>query len=263
MVKAPFRPLYRPFSDRLKDRRYARVNDNVETFVVSFPKTGRTWLRTLIGKALIESKYPPEEIAEMDRYAQRVIDLSDGKIAVTHGNERHLMDEGPAEDFRINVDLYRGKKVVLVVRDIRDTLVSYYKHQTETEGVYKGSIKDFIRDKNFGAQKFVAYYTQWFRLQQAHVPAEFHLISYEAMKDDSAAVARDLLPVLGIEGDIPQIAQKAADFSTFSNMKKMEDSGFFISSSMRKNKKGKGGSKMRQGKVGGFADALDADDSDD
>jgi ribosomal 50S subunit-associated protein YjgA (DUF615 family) len=38
----------------IKDARVAARNRRIGAFIVSFPKTGRTWLRVMIGKALIE-----------------------------------------------------------------------------------------------------------------------------------------------------------------------------------------------------------------
>lgn len=253
---ARFERLRKRASGVIKDVRVAARNRRIASFIVSYPKTGRTWLRVMLGKALIERyRLPPERL--LDTYkASKAAGL--GPIMFSHGGPRYLFDFRPFDQLTFNADLYRGKRVVHLVRDVRDTLVSYYFQLAKREMLFEGTMSAFLRDPVFGAPKIITYYTQWFRNQ--HVPHAFLTISYEQLRADPALALARVLEFLGI-ADSAGIAPRAVEFASFENMKKMESGGGYGRKMMQPGDKSDQESyKVRKGKVGGFREYLSDED---
>ncbi len=240
----------------IKDVRVALRNRRVESFVVSFPKTGRTWLRVMIGRAMIE-RYGLDEARLLDTYkASKAAGF--GPVMFSHGGPRYLFDFRPFDQISFDADLYRDKKVIHLVRDARDTLVSYYFQLAKREMLFEGDISSFLRDPRFGARKLVAFYTTWFRNQDT--PKRFMLARYEDMRARPVETLTDMLRFIGL--DQPEtVAASAVEFASFENMKKMEQTGSFNRKMMRPgDNQDKESFKVRKGKVGGYAEYLsDAD----
>ena len=119
----------RSFNRLRRFRRYlarARLKDAV---IVSFPKAGRTWLRMMLD----ELELP---------------------VAHTHaGAKRAELPERTA---------FVDKRVVLLIRDPRDTVVSAYHQETKrVDQKYPGSISDFIRDPRMGIERIIEFNLAW------------------------------------------------------------------------------------------------------
>lgn len=240
----------------IKDVRVAARNRRIASFIVSYPKTGRTWLRVMVGKALIERYRLPEERL-LDTYkASKAAGI--GPVMFSHGGPRYLFDFRPYDQLTFDADLYRGKRVVHLVRDVRDTLVSYYFQLAKRELLFAGEMSAFLRDPRFGAPKIITYYTKWFR--NRGVPRAFLAVSYEQMRAAPADALTRVLDFLGV-ADPGDVAPAAADYASFENMKKMESGGGFNRKMMQPgDAKDKESFKVRKGKVGGFREYLSEDD---
>ena len=114
-------------------------------YIVSFPKSGRTWLRVLIGKAIAD-QYNLDDRYVLDTYRltkklklpviQFIHDGSDLQYARTHNNLRR--------DTRV----YRKKKVIFLARDPRDLIVSNYYQATKRENTFQGDLSAFIKEND-------------------------------------------------------------------------------------------------------------------
>ena len=56
-----------------------------------------------------------------------------------------MMDAHKGRRLSPDKSAFRGKHVLLLGRDVRDTLVSAYFHATRRLGIYEGTISSFIR----------------------------------------------------------------------------------------------------------------------
>jgi hypothetical protein len=240
----------------IKDARVAARNRRIGAFIVSFPKTGRTWLRVMIGKALIERYHLPEERL-LDTYKASKAAL-DEAIMFSHGGPRYLFDFRRFDELTFDTELYAPKRVIHLVRDIRDTLVSYYFQLAKREQLFTGDMSAFLRDPIFGARKIIAYYTLWFRHHRQ--TRDFMLLRYEAMRRDPIEALIPALDFLGIAG-ASEVAPSAVEFASFENMRRMEQTGGFKRKMMQPGQSGDQESyKVRKGKVGGFTEYLSPED---
>jgi hypothetical protein len=165
----------------------------------------------------------------------------------------------PPHDFRIEERLKRlsrSDRVVFLKRDPRDVMVSLF-HQVTGRFRdffnYSGTISDFIRDPYFGADVLKKFLDMW---DVISAQRGVLIVTYEQCAEN----ATDVFEAVARHYDLdlsPDACRKAAEASTFENMKKIEDSGEFNKPWLRKRN---GYSKVRRGKVGGYADSLSITD---
>ena len=227
-----------------------------DVFILSYPKTGRTWLRALVGKALVDHYgLPPQRLLETGALTEmaglpRADFYHDGSAMIDALDWREL-DATKAS--------YRGKRVLLLGRDVRDTLVSAYFQATRRVDMFDGPIAAFVRDERYGVEKVLAFYRQWETARR--VPDAFAFQRYEAMHEDPAGSLRTTLGFLGAR-DVPdRVIAEAVDFSRFENLRRAEAEDRFGSHMLRTPSNADPESfKVRKGKVGGFREYLSNDD---
>jgi len=227
-----------------------------DVYILSYPKTGRTWLRALVGKALVDHYgLPPQRLLETGALTEmaglpRADFYHDGSAMIDALHWRELDATKAA---------YRGKRVLLLGRDVRDTLVSAYFQATRRVDTFDGPIAAFVRDERYGVEKVLAFYRQWETARR--VPDAFAFQRYEAMHEDPAASLRTTLDFLGAR-DVPdRVIADAVDFSRFENLRRAEAEDRFGSHMLRTPSNADPESfKVRKGKVGGFRDYLSPDD---
>jgi hypothetical protein len=128
--------------------------------LVSYPMSGCTWLRSLIGKALCE-RYGLDEgfIFHESRLTKAAGVL---RTLCTHGDADFIQAKHYG-DLETNLTAYRSKRVILLVRSPRDVVLSCYGHAIGPAGAYKGSMSDFIRSDCHGIRKIVTCRKCFFR----------------------------------------------------------------------------------------------------
>jgi len=229
---------------------------HTDVYIVSFPKSGRTWLKMLLGKTIAQ-----------------LFDINDKKILnifeITRDNPipgvqftHDGTDQQYARSYQNLVSdktRFLGKKVVLLVREPRDLVVSNYFQATRRENAYKGDISIFIRDPRYGIKKILMFYKDWNSEKSKNI--EKYVVRYEDLHSNTCGELEEILAFIGIPGINRKIVETAVDFSSFNNMKKLEQGGFFNQNSMRPgNRKDKGSYKVRKGKIGSYVDELSQDD---
>jgi hypothetical protein len=203
--------------------------------LVSFPKSGRTWLRVMLDAAGVHIDYTHDRSG--------------------HQGQRHYTE------MEHDKSGYKDRRVVLLVRDPRDVVVSGYFQATKRIGVYDGSISDFIRDPKHGIEKIIIFNSDW--LASATVPKDFHLIQYEDMHTRLREVLTGVIRFADPKRRMPDL-DRVMELGRFENMQEMENSGELAKKYGRILKPGDPADvesfKCRKGKVGGYADYLSEDD---
>ena len=249
-------PVRRWLKSALRGRRERRERAPAEVVIVSFPKSGRTWLRMLIGKALC-NRYRLADEQMLDTFAlTRAAGLSPTVFSHDGGSNteaRHL------DRLVRDKSEYGDKRVLFLARDPRDVVTSCYFQASQRRDLFKGTISEFVRDPHYGIRKILTYFSIW--NENRDVPREFRLVSYEELKQDPQKTLRGVLEFLGVTDVDDALLSDAVEFSRFDNMKKMEQQRRFESSRMQPGMSGGGeGDKVRRGKVGGYTDYMSPED---
>jgi sulfotransferase family protein len=228
----------------------------VDTYVISYPKSGRTWLRALIGKYLSLEHGIPEDAILSTGFVTSESGLP--KVSFSH-DESAMQDGLRYQDLSRDRSKYAGRKVILLARDIKDTLVSAFFQATKRRNLFEGSISEFIRTDEYGVRKILAYYEVW--LGNRDVPGALLFIRYEEMHKDAGAVLKAVLEFIGVEAIDDDRVASSVDYCAFENLRRLEEKNEFKTSILKPMGDGDpDGFKVRKGQVGGYTEYLSQED---
>ncbi len=208
-------PTYRLF-DRARQKlrpqfesaaqKHLRERQSADYLLISLTNCGRTWLRVILGRAIALHYHLPNHINIHDLY--RLSEANPHLPAVKPMHEKYnQFGHG-----------YVGQKVILLVRDPRDALVSRY-HQHKKELSFD-SLEDYITDSTELAD-YIQFYNDW----QTHEEATGLLVvRYEDMKADTLKEIRRVFEFLNLPVTSDEMEQ-AITHASFQNMRKMELKG--------------------------------------
>lgn len=239
-------PMVRPSYKRYLEY---KTHQKTDVFLISFPKSGRTWLRVLIGKILAEY-YDREFTIELETLADDDIPF----IHMTHDGA-----EQAHKPLELNKSKYRNKKVAFLVRDPRDVVVSYYFQCTKRQNLYQGNISNFVRDPGFGIERIINFMNLWKNSQ--NVPEDFILLKYEDLHSNPCGELNNFLKFSGVHEINDELISRAIDYGSFENMRRMEEKGVVEGTRLTVQAPGDSEAyKVRKGKVSGYKEYLSQSD---
>jgi Sulfotransferase domain len=241
-----------------EDWRKLRLADAV---VVSFGKSGRTWLRVLLSRVFqLQHGLDERAILGFDNLHYRT--GAAPKVLFTHDN--YLKDYTGRRDSK--ADFY-DKKVIFLARDPRDVAVSQYFQWKYRMKPNKKDINaypiddlapfDFVMS-DAGLPKVIEFMNLWAR--EAPKIKDFMVVRYEDLRARPEDTLQGVLQFLGTPATGGQIADAVA-FASYDNMKQMEQQRVFWLSGGRlvpKDRSNPNSYKVRRGKVAGYRDDFDA-----
>jgi hypothetical protein len=230
-----------------------------DAYIISYPKSGRTWLRLLIAKALsLGAEVNDEQLLDTPGVTEAA-----GVLRTDfHHDESELRKDLDYRSLSDDKRGYRHKSVLFLARDPRDVLVSAYFEATKRSFLFDGnpvgfdgSLSTFVRSPVFGARKLAAFYDIWARSQA--VPERFLLIGYEQLHVQPQEVLREVLRFVGATGvGLDQIGEAIA-YASFANMRRLEQANVFQDPRLQPGDPNELESyKVRRGRVGGYVDYL-------
>lgn len=245
---------------RLRGREDFEKLARADCVVVSFGKSGRTWLRVMLSR-FYQLRYglAQRQLLSFDNLHNKNPAIP--KIFFTHDN--YLRDY--VGDVQSKA-LYREKKVVLMIRDPADVAVSQY-HQWKFRMPSRKkkmnnyplhgeaiSLYEFVMRPQSGLPRIIDFMNGWSR--EIGRIRNLHLVRYEDMRADPAGVLERLLAFIGTPGSREEIREAVA-FASVENMRKLEQKRVFWMSGRRMLAKDRGNLdtyKVRRAKVGGYRD---------
>jgi hypothetical protein len=184
-----------------------------DTFLVSYPKSGNTWVRFLLANLL----YPNETVgfANINRLLPAP-GASSKRFLRSLPRPRILKSHEPFE--------VRFRKVIYLVRDPRDVAVSEYhfdlkKRYIESEVSLEEFVKRFIAGTTSSYGSWWEHAASWIAARQGN-PA-FLLVRYEDLLSDSIPELAKIADFLGILAG-PEGLQAAIERSAADRMRKLE-----------------------------------------
>jgi Sulfotransferase domain len=226
-----------------------------DAYLVSFPKCGRTWVRLLLGRSLQQHFGLPADADLVELHHLAELDPHVPCVFATHDDDAQWKT---ADHVDRDKRRYRRHRVILLVRDPRDVIVSLYHQKQDRRGAYDGTIDAFLDEPVGGFASLLAFYDAW--ADNLDVPAATLVVRYEDLHARPEAELRRMLDFLGI-GDVDDgVVGEAVTFASFDNMRRLEETGATGSARLRPGRPDDHDTyKTRRGVVGGHTDELPAE----
>jgi hypothetical protein len=245
----------------------AKKLENSDGVIVSFGKSGRTWLRVLIWRYLAKKNgFAADSISEFDEFR-----LNNPNVPVLFFTHDNYLKDYAGHDRK--AELYGKSRVVLMVRDPRDTAVSQFFQWKHRIVPRKKVINDypleevdlhgFITGEQSGIPKIIDFMNAWAR-EIDRMP-NLMVVKYEDLRADTKG---QLSRVLAFFGQNPTDAEleDAVTFASVDNMRRMELENAKKATAHRSLKPADANDpssfKVRRAKVGGWRDYVTEEQSD-
>jgi Sulfotransferase domain len=248
---------------RLRGREQAGKLARADCVIVSFGKSGRTWLRVMLSRFYqLRHGLTARHLLGFDNLHLR--NRAIPRIFFTHDN--YLKDYTGHADSKVD---YYGRKVVLLVRHPADVAVSQYhqwRHRMRPnkkplnaypEHGEAVEIAEFVTERAAGLRKVIDFMNDWAR-EMPRLP-DLLVVRYEDLRARPEPTLAEMLAFIGTPGTAEEVREAVA-FASFENMRQMEaKSSFWWSGRMRPRDRNNPQSfKVRRGKVGGWRDHFSA-----
>ncbi len=196
--------------------------------VASFPKSGRTWFAHLYYYTLanFDSKdidfgftYKPQLRAKFQRLLAR-----EGQndryplVSFTHAGSRAAI---AGKRLVQKIENLLKIPTLLLVRDPKDVIVSYFHHSPSKGYCPTDSLSEFIRDRRFGVQRIVEFLNAWAPHHRADHP-NLEVLTYEELKEDTTGSLAVALRFLGVDPQNLMAVEYAVQQSAFEPMRARE-----------------------------------------
>ncbi|MFP3855447.1 MAG: sulfotransferase domain-containing protein [Anaerolineales bacterium] len=240
-------------------RRELRRLANADVAVVSFPKSGRTWLMVLLSR-LFQVKYGLPDTATIGGDSLRAMNPAVPAVLFTHG--RFVNDMRPPVG---EASPYFRKKLIFLARHPADTAVSYYYHVRYRVDPLKLEIKqlpdlsgvslfEFMETASCGMPDIIEYLNAWAAALRQH-PRHL-LLRYEDLHADPKSQLCRITEFIG-ESFEEAAYDEAIHFASFEQLQKKERENFFGSRRLQARDLDNPESfKIRRGKIGGYRNEL-------
>lgn len=223
-----------------------------DRYILSYPKSGRTWLRFMVDSLLVEEQQLDVPHVFAAEWSGR------NRYAIEWTHDQAAMKAGlPAWALGAETGQYQGRRGVLLVRGVLPTLNSAYFQVTERLQTFDGTPAEFMRSPELGATKLAAFYMKCARLRQSS--ADLVVVRYEELAADPAAVLTHVAAHLDLPHSEATIAGAVAD-GAFENMRSLAVTEAYQGTVIAPTGGRPGSAKVRSGPEQSSASIFDDDD---
>lgn len=181
---------------------------------VSYPKSGRTWLRFMLDSYL--SKLHGINVENVFQVEQLM--PAAGGVEWTHLSSAMIYKLPYFQMGQLDLEKIKGQATVLLLRNVYATMASAYYHVHDRLQLFIGSSSAFLRSPVYGVIKWVSFVNLFYELRAFLGPIQ--VIYYEAFKEDTSRQFERLLRILGYEV-VPSFLQEVLTEASFDNMKEL------------------------------------------
>jgi hypothetical protein len=205
-----------------------------DIFICGYPKSGNTWMQNLMAGIIygISTEYLPDKLTQ-----ELVPDVHYRKYYA-----RHL-------DFAVfkshNLPMPNYKKVIHLIRDGRDAMISYYA-MNKALGI-NNSLEEMVLEGKGITQK-------WYEHTQAWIDNPFNadilIVKYEDLQANPLSVMQKVCAFIGIERS-ESLINRSINGNSFIQMQKKEQEFGWHNTGWKKEEKF-----IRKGKIGSYKDEM-------
>lgn len=181
-----------------------------DVFLVSYPRSGNTWVRFLLANVI-------------ERDTEQLIDFhSVHSVIPDYGIREHRQFIEALADPRIlkshSAFDRRFRRVIYLVRDGRDVMVSYYDYETKHRR-FNGSFQEFLLSSQLPYGSWADHVQSWLNAREA---TDLLVVRYEDLLQDAQPELARMVRFAGI-GSTPERIERAVRLSAFDQMQKLEE----------------------------------------
>jgi hypothetical protein len=236
-------------------------------FIIGHPKSGNTWLRTMISR-LYQVRYglPASTVLKSDELA--IANPEIPRFCVANG--QHSYEGVLKRAFSDPASALRTRKVLLLARHPCDVAVSWYlqftrrisnaKRELINAGLHRPvdwknvSRWDFIMKTEIGLEGIIDFLNDWQRIVSGLEQGK--IVRYEDLRERTEETLAEIVTFFGLPFSQREI-DEAVSFGSFENLRKLESAGFFRHGGLALVRPDDPESrKVRRGKVGGYREDL-------
>ncbi|WP_159309596.1 sulfotransferase domain-containing protein [Spiribacter roseus] len=194
-----------------------------DVILVTLPSAGTHWLRTMLAQALIES-YDLNERIQSIQHETLIPTFLDKKQRFKYNENINIP--------RIQHShapyswLFRRRRILFLVRDLRDTLVSHYR-VAQPRLRLPEDFSAFIRGETIDRRRHhdlksrIQFLNSWSTgLQKSY---DFKVVHYETLRTNTYDELQDILSFIGLEPLTSKQLSQAVEVGSVGNMKKLEN----------------------------------------
>lgn len=188
-----------------------RMNDN-DIMLVSFPKSGTTWLQMVMYQLLTDGEMNFTHIRDEIPFLEQ--NIANGKSLAVSRLRRRVYASHLSYG-----EMPKGSgKYIYIMRDGMDVLMSLY-HHAQTSYSFKGSLDEYFKDfKNARERLWASHVHEWVSNRDN---LDLLLLRYEDLQNDLASCIRRIADFCQIDLAESQM-QRVVERSSFSFMKRHE-----------------------------------------
>ncbi len=219
--------------------------------IVSYPKSGRTWLQKMLIEVVRLNLGIEDQISDISNLS---LHTSIPKILSTHAGSSWEEIVLTDEDIKVNDwKKYAHAKNIFLMRDPRDVLVSQYYHIIHRTG-YRTFDKNYlISNKNVGLLKIINFMNKWKAFSKENSDTILE-VSYEEMKLNPNESLSKICTFWNIPISNESIIDQAVKNCSLDNMRKAESDTSKSPWSHTSQKNNKNSFQSRKGIIGEYKD---------
>jgi hypothetical protein len=218
-----------------------------DLFLCSYPKSGTTWLGFLLAQIL---KADADEQLGLDSFNQYVPDVN-----LNYTKRGTLVEYSGLPDPRFflchatfDANL---PKVIYVLRDPRDVMVSYWHYQKLLSADFNQSLGEYLRSDTHWPCEWDEHVASWL-LPRRH--PNLLVVRYEDLHTRAPAILREVLDMAGVKCE-PARIDAAVEASRFARMRAAEERFGVANKSAKSQERF-----IRKGRVGGWREEMSDED---
>ena len=223
--------------------------------VVGYPKVGNTWFGVMLRRMLVSAYGIPEKqwSFALDADVQKQHEVP--RVQMTHTMPK--FNTQSASQLDVRTGLAKNSRLIFLMRDPRDTLVSLYFDKSFRSQRFCGSLDAMIRDPVYGVEKLLKFYCAW---DAAWCESDDQImVRYEALHQNPLSMMKNTWAFARLAQLSSDQLQEAIAFGRFDNMRRIEVDCQIQQGWLRKKKDvtRAEGLKTRCGRIGQYAEYME------
>lgn len=210
--------------------------DPADIFITGYPKSGNTWMQNLI--AGVAYNLDPENLSD-----SQILDL----IPDVHACRHYRRHQTPMYFKTHHLPRPEYRRVIYLLRDGRDVMVSYYHHLRALNGDAVDFSEIVRTGRLLSPSKWHDHVNAW---RSNPFGAEIVTVRYEDLLENPASELRRVCEFAGIERS-PEVLESVSRNSSFSKMREKEEKSGWADPRWPKSR-----FFVRRGEAGSFKDEM-------